>query len=345
MFPRSFLPAGILLLAAARLAVAQQDMTINAPSILQDLDRIEQQQKAIVDNARQSAVAQLRAAASSGSAAADLYERAIEATQFDGKKNKAGSFSDWKSNASDALRTKEMQAILLFHLRYLLLSIDRKTVGKPEPFAAPSLTYASDLAQADSLFLRQGQKVQDIKDSRDKPTQREKDDKAVLDRVFQAKADLLDKSIGDSVFTKWFHLDPYLAKGDDWEQSPGNISGILEKNVRPVLRAAKNPQLISTWEFETKVLADRVTSGRLQYAADDFNTIKLPQMQFSRANDYAAIGQPNRAANEIYIIIKTYPQHPDFKKWVARLRELLTPAASPSPSTNTSATPAPASTP
>jgi hypothetical protein len=152
-------------------------------------------------------------------------------------------------------------------------------------------------------------------------------DAAMQKEILRLKDDLLNKSLAESVFVKWLRLGPWLPKGEDWELTPGNFSGILGKNIRPVLRAARDQQLLGTWELEMKVLADRVTFGRLEHQADEFNNVTRPRLQFSRANDMIEIGQTNRGITEIYTMVKTYPQHPDFGKWVQRLRELLKPAA------------------
>ena len=330
-FPLAFMVCTVVL---CRIACAQQDTTpVNADAILRDLDQMEQQQKKLVQAARITAISQLKAAASNGAAATDLYEKAIEDTQFDGVRNKGGSFAEWKSSKAEILRTKELQAALLMHLRYLVLSLERKASDKPELFAPPALDYAVELSALDPLFLEQQEFIRGQKDK--KP-----EDVAVQTEAAKLKDELLNKSLAESLFVKWLRLGSWLPAGDKWELTPGNIPGILEKDVRPFLRQAKNPQLVETWEFEMKVLADRITFGRLEHQAAEFNTVTRPRLQFSRANDMAEIGQRNRAATEIYTMVKTYPQHPDFSKWVQRLRELLKPAE-PAPSASPAAAPEP----
>jgi len=331
MFPR-FLSTGVLLVATLSRAVSapQDAAAVNADAILRDLDQIEQQQKQAIRSARITAISQIKAAASNGTAAANLYEKAIEATQFDGIRNKGSSFTDWKSSHADMLRNKEMQTMLLLHLKYLVLSMERKGSDKPELFAPPALSYAVEVAAFDPVLLKQAEAI--------KENTGQKEDIAMMKEVQKMKDELLTKSLAESVFVKWLRLGSWLPKADDWELAPGNISGILEKDVRPFLRQAKNPQLIETWEFEMKVLADRITFGRLEHQAEEFNTVTRPRLQFSRASDMVEIGQKNRAATEIYTMIKTYPQHPDFGKWVQSLREMLKPAE-PAPAASPEAVP------
>jgi len=305
-----------LALMASPLLAQQDGPAVNADSILRDLDQIEQQQKQTIVSAKQAALNQLKSAMASGSAATSLYAEAIEAVDFEGKPNKASALGDWKSTNAELLRSKEMQAILMLHLRYLVMSLERGASDDPKLFVAPSLAYANELFNSDSLFFKE-QKP-------DRPnSERDKAERALTNQINAAKKDLLDKSVADGVFSKWLRLSQWLPKGDAWELTAGNLAGILEKNVRSQLREQKDPRLIDTWDMEMKLLADRATSGRLEFVAADFNTVTRPKLIFSRANDMILIGQKNRGVSDIYALVKSNPQHPDFSKWVSRLRELL----------------------
>lgn len=297
---------------------AQQDgPAVNADSILRDLDTIEQQQKQTIVSAKQQALNLLKSAIANPSG---LYAQAIEEVTFEGKPNKAAAFADWKAANGDLLRSKEMQTLLSLHLRYLVLSLERGASDQPELFVAPSLAYANELFSVDSLFQKPEKRS-------DRPsTDRDKQEQALSNQINGAKKELLDKSVADGVFAKWLRLGPWLPKGDSWELTPGNLAGILEKNVRAEMRAKKDPRLVDTWDMEMKLLADRATVGRSDFVAADFNTVTRPKMIFSRANDLIIVGQRNRGISDIYGIVKANPQHPDFSKWVARLRELLKPA-------------------
>ena len=47
--------------------------------------------------------------------------------------------------------------------------------------------------------------------------------------------------------------------------------------------------------------------------------------------DVILLGQKNRGITEIFQLVQTYPQHPQFKEWVKALRDLLKPAPAPTP--------------
>lgn len=331
-FPSFLLP----LLIAAPLCVQAQPSPVlpaNAEVMLRDLDAIETQRKSLMLNSWRAALAKVSEGAGQGAAAAALYRTAVEETRFEGKINQSAAYSEWKNTYEEALKTKEMQAILLLHLKYLQLSLKRTDAEKPELFAAPSLAYAQELAQSDILFLKQEREAEKFQVDKDRGQSIQQRDKEALDvgkKIAAFRKELLDKSLMDSVFTKWLRLEQWLPK-KDWELVPGNLSGILSKNVRPYMKAAKDPKIADTWFFEMQFLADRVAYGRLQHDAENFDKVVRPPMQFSRANDLIEIGDVKGGATEMYALIKTYPQHADFSKWVARLREVLAPAAKTSP--------------
>ncbi len=306
---------------------AQQDApAVNVDAILRELDAMEQQQKQALRTAQLSALASLRAASQSGQASASLYMDAVEAVEYAGSFNKGASFSEWKSSNGDLFRSRDFQTIVQLHLKYLVLSLERANSDQPAAFIAPSLAYVDELLRLPIVTEPAGKP--DRPGDRDKDKEKEK----MAKELSNIKKSLLDKSIADGIFSKWLRLGPWLPKGDGWEMVAGNYSGILEKNIRKAMRDQKSPQLVGTWDMEMKVLADRATAGRLDYLAADFNSMVRPKMLFSRANDMVIVGMNNRAAGEIYALVKTYPQHPDFAKWVARLRELLKPSAASSDS-------------
>ncbi len=297
-------PLAFVIFAAtlSSLSAQQDGPPINVDSVLRELAALEDKQKQTHQQALASAINTLRPGSGGGSSASNLYQSAVEATRFEGLRDKVSAFIDWKKQNSDLLRSSEMQAALGLHIRYLLLSIQRSQAEDGKEFVQPSLDYVDDLRR--------------LLDSLDK-----------MDKVPDQIRDLLNKGINDSLFTKWLRLGPWLPGAKDWEANPGNLSGILEKNVRTVFREEKSPKVIDTWDYEMQFEAARVTTGRLAHAADSFNTVNRPKMEFSRANDMILSGQKNRGTAEILTLVRTYPTHPDFGTWVARLKELLTPSA------------------
>jgi len=269
-----------------------------AAQILQELDQLETKQKEILRSSRMKDITILQGALHNSSSATRLYENAVEKLQFQGLKGEAQAFDDWKKKNANLLGSKEMESALRLHLRYLVLSLERGGAEKGEDFANPSLAYAVELESALLDQAKPGNLPPEVKS-------------------------LLERSLAESIFTKSMDLSNWLPKDKDWEMKPGDFNGILEKNVRPFFRALKNPLLVQTWDMQMKFQAQRITRGRLDHEADSYNSITLPKVVFSRANDMLILGQNDQGCTEILQLIRTHPAHQDFPQWVSRVREIL----------------------
>ena len=113
---------------------------INSEQILKEVEQLEVKQKSRLLESKTQMLNILQNSLKSGPAASRLYEDAVEATQFNGRKDKSQAFSDWKKKNADLLRSQEMQTALALHLRYLVLSLDRAASEKEIDFVNPSLS-------------------------------------------------------------------------------------------------------------------------------------------------------------------------------------------------------------
>lgn len=287
-------------LAAIVAVHAQTDTPLtNIDSILRELDTIEDRRVSTVENARTQALAKLNAAASSGNAAVGLFEDAVKGTQFAGTTGSARSFEDWKEKREDLLRSKQLQTAAQLHVRYLILSMQRAKVEKASEMIDPTMAYVKLLAAADPV-LRDGN-----------PSDEQKQ--------------LMENPVTNGTIAKWLNLGPMLTQDKDWEASAGNLAGILDKNVRAVLRAEKDPRLLDLWETQMQIEADRATKGNRSHAIDQFNLVQRPRLIALRAEDMILLGTPNRAVSEFVAIIRAHPEHPDCQKWIDRVRAILKP--------------------
>lgn len=303
-----------IFLSISMLHAQQQDVPApDLTALSKEIESLEQKQKLSKASEKNLLMAKIQAATANGQTAASLYSDAVEEVQFKGKKDKVEAFLAWKKSHDDLLRSKEMQTTLLLHLRYLLLSLQRKDMDKPETQLPAVMAYLNDLIAADDVV------------SDPTPAKQANPQKKAPAPPPDERKNLLDKPLSQSVIVQWLRLGEWLPDGKSWEDSPGDVAGILEKNVRSVLREKKDPQLIQTWDMQMKVEADRITSGRSIHQADEFNLITRPQLLFKRAQDMIIIGQPNRALIETITLVRTYPSHPDFEKWVGKIRESIKP--------------------
>ena len=119
----------------------------------------------------------------------------------------------------------------------------------------------------------------------------------------------------------------------------------MEKNVRKPLRAKNDPRILQTWDMQIAQETATVTESNSKQQADIFNQTRLPDLLFRKAQDTAAIGQPNRALGEVMILVRNYPATPSMQDWITTARGLLTnPTVAPTgitTATNAATTPTP----
>ncbi|MDX2082279.1 MAG: hypothetical protein SFU53_15955 [Terrimicrobiaceae bacterium] len=291
-FPR------ILLLLAVPALHAEDLPPLDPAAVLKELEAIEQKQEQTRESAKSTLSKTLQAAAQSGQAATSFYTDAVKEVDFAGRRDSVVAFNEWRKNNSDLLRSKDLQTAAILYLRYAALSVQRRDAEDPLDFVEPSLNFVGELLTVDE---QRGGWPGPAKD-------------------------LLDKPLTDSVVARWVRLGEWLPDDKSWERTPGNIAGILEKNVRSALRESRDPRLISAWDLQITTEAKRITQGRSEHQVQRFNTIARPRLLFDRAQDLKVVGQPNRAAVEILTLIRAHPDHPDFDNWTEALRQSVTPA-------------------
>ncbi len=296
---KSFLfPAFIAAFSLTLPIWAQEGSVPNAAAMLREIDVMEGKQLDTKSREKNAVLAAIRAAAINGGAAVNFYEKAVEEVEFKGRKDKAAAFMDWKKENADLLRSKEMQSALLLHLRYLAMALQRQGMEQPEKMIPALMAYVNELVSQDKLLA---------------------DESTLPD----AAKELLQQPIGQSYFAQWLNLEQWLPEGGVWESNPGEVTGILEKNIRPLLREKKDPAILQTWDLQLKIEAARITEGRSDLQIGKFNTITRPTLQFNQAQDMVLVGQLNSGVNKMFALVRENPTHPDFASWVSTLRELL----------------------
>ena len=137
------------------------------------------------------------------------------------------------------------------------------------------------------------------------------------------REDLLKAPLVDSVFVKWYSLKGALAGLKDWEPVPGNSDGIWQKSILPRLRKDRDPRAVAYWDYKIKVEGNEAAASRLMMTNKQFADVRKPALLFSRAQEMVTVALPNRAAQEMLGLVRSYPDHPDNDRWVARLEKLV----------------------
>ncbi len=274
---------------------------LNTAHVLRELEQVETKQREIAASRQRERSNILSDALGSGTAPGRLYEEAVRATQFAGRAKESSDFGAWSKKNADLLRSAEMRQAIQLHVRYLLLSLQRREVPSADLTSAV-LQYANDLATANV--------------------------EAPPGHLPREAGDLLNKPVSDGVFAKWLLPDEHLPDPKLWEPNAGNLAGILEKNVRAPLRGKNSPLVLQTWDLQIKALNDSAQNSANPVETGRIKSFALPAAIFGRATDRAALGQPNRAATEILHLLRTNPAHPDWPTWAEKLKELLDAGAS-----------------
>jgi hypothetical protein len=140
---------------------------------------------------------------------------------------------------------------------------------------------------------------------------------------------------------KALHADD-LVKVDKWESTPSNTEGMFTNIILPELRAAKDPRIFEYWDMKIKKEGEAARE-KPAFDQEKFSKETYPSLLWSRAHEYVALGQPNRAVGEMFKLVKAYPQHPALGDWIKQIEGILNPpapmpATTPPASAGTSAT-------
>jgi hypothetical protein len=312
-------PLFILLLSVTLLTAQDLPPTQNTEALLKELDQISSGSQSLSQKRRAEAISRIQAASASGASSTEFYVTALENTKY---RENHPAFIDWRQKNQDVNHHSSFQNAAQLQLRYLLLGLQRSDQKSALVQVPETLAYLNSLSSLHFLEgaytpppLAKGTQAQPI------PS-----DKVTPDAVALIKQPLASSPIVD-----WLQIQDLLPSGKDFEPSPANYVGIMEKNVRIPLRGTSDPRLPSVWDVQINTESATVTSANSKQKMEDFQNERLPEMIYGKLKDTAAIGQPNRAATEMMKLIRTYPSNPAVKSWIDYTRGLLTndPSASP----------------
>ncbi|HWL52979.1 MAG TPA: hypothetical protein VNQ90_11125 [Chthoniobacteraceae bacterium] len=280
-------------------AVAQQDAPPpDTGSMLRSLQEFREKNTAMSQSYFVSILRDLQSASASDSAAIDFYEKAVQATEFIGRSQQGHLFQEWKKKEAAKLKSPERQNAVRLHLKYLTITL-KKALGTPVEQLVPEL-------------IAYGAEVQKV----------EADPEL---RLLIAREDLWRKPVTDGMFANWLRLAPLISGDKEWEPVPSKVDGIYQKTILPVLRKAKDPGLLRYWDtrmaLEEKIAAD----SRLTFEIEKYQYVTKPSLLWARAQEVIVLGQRNHAINEMFALIKKYPDHPDNAAWIAHLESVLKP--------------------
>ena len=293
----------------SRPAEAQQAAPPFDPNaVLATLKDLKTKQQTVVNKEKSGVTANIAAAIADP---AKFYEQAAVAVEFQGGTGNEGTrLVEWRKRNAALLRNRDFIDALRQHLVYVSLSWQHSMGAKTKDQMGALLDYVSQITKS----------AEQYKDF-----------------------EIVRKSLGESVFVKYFQIGPYISGLKDWSDQPFDANSIYDKTIFPELRTEKNPRLLDCWKDRIQLETTRASMAQNALVANKFNNIRLPNMLWNRAEDELLLGLPNQAVNDMLAQIKAHPDHPDFDRWTARLTEIVTPKGDVSvgPATVVLPTPAP----
>jgi hypothetical protein len=322
--PRSITPA-LIALAAVVSARAQTDAQApDAAQILQFLKTLKDQQAQQIKGTKQKILQEAQAAAASPTAAAAAWVEAVRQTQFEGAEKEGSQFRAWKDSDGAAFSDPTVQRAAQFYFRWLAVTMQR-SIGTPAKELLPQvIQHTKDVAAdqtAMEAFTEKIQKDKELANSRLHGNR--KDTSRDDDRARRVHDQILKTAVNSSPPVRAMRAED-LVKVENWEMSPGDVEGIFNSIVLPELRTARDPRIFEYWDMKIKKEGEAV-KDKPAFDQERFAKERYPQLLWNRANEYVALGQPNRAMGEMFKVLKAYPQHPGLGGWIQQIEALLTP--------------------
>jgi hypothetical protein len=333
--PRYVAPA-LIALATTITAPAQSDApTPDTAQILQFLKTLKEQQAQQIRSTKQKVLQEAQTAATSPSAAANTWVEAVRQTQFEGAEKEGSQFRAWKDGDGAAFTDLAVQRAAQLYFRWLALTMQR-SLGTPAKDLIPQvIQHTKDVAADQTTMEAFVEKIQKDKElANSKLHGNRKDTTREDERTHRVHDQILKMAVNGGPPVKALRAED-LVKVDKWEMSPGNVDGMFNSIILPELRAAHDSRIFEYWDMKIKKDSEAV-KNKPAYDQEKFLKETYPQLLWNRANEYVALGQPNRALGEMFKVVKTYPQHPNLGNWIQQIEGLLAPPA-PSASAGTSA--------
>jgi hypothetical protein len=323
--------AGVLVAPAVAPAQQQDAPPVNVGELLKSLKTMREQQIVGVRSQKLAAYQKISAAAGSNEAATALWEEAIRMTQMEGAGKEGALFRAWKEGEGEAFNEREVQFAVRLHLQWMALTLKRSGGVSIKDLMPEVIRYTQDLL-GDEIgmenLLDSIKRDKEQGDKNQKKAQKSRDD-ASMKRVHDQ---ILNRSVKNSVVSQYMKLASLL-DAEGWEMTPGNYDGIYSSILLPEMRAQKDVRIFEYWDGKLKREAEAATKSKLMFEVDRFNTVRRPILLWNRTQEFVNLGQKNRAATEMYNLIKAFPLHPDADTWIAALEALVAPPAPALPGT------------
>ncbi|HEY8899289.1 MAG TPA: hypothetical protein VIM61_02680 [Chthoniobacterales bacterium] len=353
MSPFRFVSAGVcatFLLTSAATAQLQDEAPPDAEALRGQIEALAQARKQRKFAYFQKAMGEVSAVIRNPGMAGNYIIDCMRNVQYEGKNGGNADFADWKKKNRNLLSDHDFEEAAKLHLRYLAITLKRAMSDSAESVQQDLWDYLGALGQEKSLLADVVKDRQKLKFSIFDPKEQKITGEMIGDMQNMQLAsatnvrgyvqDLLNGGVNSGLAAQSLKLNGHLEGIPNWEWSAGNVSGILDQDIRTFLREKKDQRLISTWDYEISFRGEVVALKKDEEEKEKYWRMDVPRLLRKKADDVELLGFPNRALSMRLDLVKKYPEHPDFETWAGKVEEQVkameksAPEASPAPASS-----------
>ncbi len=318
-----FLAAGV---ACAQQSPPLQDApALDAAKLLEALKGLQDAQDKQAKVALQTVLKAAQAGAASGQAAAAAWIEAVRQTQFEGVEKEGAAFRDWKDKEGALFSEKEVQAAAVLHFRWLTITTQRAMGTPVKDLVSPIIQYAKDVL-SDAAVMETMTEHADKEKDRQKPGMaRNNRGASETDKIKREHDAILNRALPAGPAVKALRAEEII-KADNWEMQPGDVDGIYNAIILPEFRKNRDPRVLEYWDLKIKLEGEAVKL-KSTFDQEKFAKERRAELLWHRGKEFNEIGLRNRCINELFQVLRTYPQHSQFRSWVSELQGIISPAA------------------
>lgn len=320
-------------------AQIKDDPPPNLDKIAEQVEQLaevrEKQRVAYLESVRQQV---LKAVQGSGTAGNYMIE-CMREVRFGGRKGGNLDYNDWKKENRDLFTNGQFEKAASLHLKYLLLTLERGTKESSEPMMKKVWAHLAELDEAKDLLgivdrPKRETKIRVVDQNQEVVSELVGDITSIQQPNVQGRSgpgeirqyveEMLNSQVDNGFPGQALKLSGRLGTFENWAMTPGDFSAIIEQNIRPFLREAKDAKTLPwSWDYEIAYLRAIAKKRKDEREILEFETVTLPRMLWKKSRDIALVGMPNKALSMQIEIAKQFPGHNDFGAWTDAIEASL----------------------
>lgn len=322
-----FAPLRVLRLSLLGLFVAVLPLAAQTPpdynALLQRLEQLKEDRLAKVSSALQGKQRELDRLIQSPNAAVRAYQQAHRYQHFAGKEDEKELYNQWKAKFKELHDEDLFEDAVTLHLRYLQLTLDMIQAPDQAKQRKENLSDLMEYLQAATKWDTAVAVLEEPVSMREAAEKKKRQGFQRNQVTPKNIRQLMKTKLAESPFVKEYQLEEHVKGVEEWEETPGNLDGILDKTVFPILRKDKDPRLLELWSERIERRERQVRRTQNVVAIDRFINVQKPQLLWRWSQDMLVLGQKGKAFNNMITVLEEYPGHAKYDDWMKDLTNKL----------------------